>query len=66
MLHAAGHHLAALLVNVVAMFNGQGSNEHMSCLGLQEDWIGLRELDVGGRLEFKEAGGPHMHFTLDW
>jgi hypothetical protein len=33
---------------------------------LQEDWIGLRELEESGRLERKETGGPHMHFTLDW
>lgn len=41
---------------------------HISCLwvAVQEDWIGLRELDEGGRLERKEAPGPHMHFTLDW
>ena len=33
---------------------------------LQEDWIGLRELNENGRLELKQTAGPHMHFTLDW
>ena len=32
----------------------------------KEDWIGLQELDVTGRLELKEIEGPHMHFSLSW
>jgi len=31
-----------------------------------EDWIGLKALDQAGRLEFKDAPGGHMHFTLDF
>jgi hypothetical protein len=34
--------------------------------GLQEDWIGLKDLDERGRIEFKEVPGGHMHFSLDW
>lgn len=31
-----------------------------------EDWIGLRALDVSGRLVRAEAPGAHMQFTLTW
>ena len=33
---------------------------------LQEDWIGLRELDESGKLVFETCPGSHMHFGLDW
>ena len=54
------------LLSAIQWVNSMGT--HMSCCDwlLQEDWIGLRELDESGRLERKEAPGPHMHFTLDW
>ncbi|PNH12249.1 Palmitoyl-protein thioesterase 1, partial [Tetrabaena socialis] len=32
----------------------------------REDWLGLRALDEAGRLEFAEAPGGHMQFTLQW
>lgn len=32
----------------------------------KEDWIGLQELDTTGRLEFVEAPGAHMRFSLTW
>ncbi|KAK9914923.1 hypothetical protein WJX75_002329 [Coccomyxa subellipsoidea] len=32
----------------------------------KEDWIGLKDLDERGRIEFKEVPGGHMHFSLDW
>ena len=31
-----------------------------------EDRIGLRELDVSGRLKFDVCPGGHMHISLDW
>lgn len=32
--------------------------------GLQEDFIGLKELDEAGRLELGTLPGYHMHFSL--
>ena len=32
----------------------------------KEDWIGLKELDEGGRLVLGHVPGPHMHFSLEW
>ncbi len=32
----------------------------------QEDWIGLRQLQEGGRLVRAHCPGFHMQFTLDW
>lgn len=43
---------------------------HKSALDLhfhpQEDWLGLRQLRESGRLQFLEAPGRHMQFSLDW
>ena len=33
---------------------------------LQEDWIGLKQLDVEGKVKLEECPGQHMHVTLDW
>lgn len=30
----------------------------------QEDYIGLKQLDLSGRLELKSLPGYHMHFSL--
>jgi hypothetical protein len=32
----------------------------------QEDWLGLRKLYEGGRLQRLEAPGRHMQFSRDW
>lgn len=32
----------------------------------REDWIGLRELQEGGRLVRDRCPGQHMQFGLDW
>ena len=32
----------------------------------QEDWIGLKQLQEGGRLVRGRCPGFHMQFTLDW
>jgi palmitoyl-protein thioesterase len=31
-----------------------------------EDWIGLKDLDENGRLEFKDCEGPHMQISLEY
>ena len=33
---------------------------------MQEDWIGLKQLDQSGRVTLEECPGQHMHVTLDW
>ena len=33
---------------------------------LQEDWIGLRQLDEAGRVSLEECPGRHMHVTCHW
>ena len=33
---------------------------------LQEDWIGLKQLDQEGKVKLEECPGQHMHVTLDW
>ena len=32
----------------------------------KEDWIGLKELDEGGRLVLNSVPGRHMNFSLKW
>lgn len=32
----------------------------------QEDWLGLKKLDMAGRLDFLEVEGDHLRFTLEW
>jgi len=31
-----------------------------------QDWIGLRELDTSGRLDFLSVVGDHLQFTDAW
>jgi hypothetical protein len=33
---------------------------------MQEDWIGLQQLDRAGKVKLEECPGQHMHVTLDW
>lgn len=33
---------------------------------LQEDWLGLRQLDEEGKLHLLEIDGGHMQFSLEW
>lgn len=33
---------------------------------VQDDWIGLKQLDQQGKVTLEECPGPHMHVTLDW
>ena len=32
----------------------------------RSDWLGLRQLEEGGRLHFLEQAGDHMHWEWDW
>ena len=32
----------------------------------REDWIGLRRLDVAGKLHLLEVDGGHVQFDYDW
>ena len=32
----------------------------------KEDWLGLKELDMRGKLHFKEMEGDHMQFDWSW
>lgn len=33
---------------------------------LQEDWIGLKQLDKEGKVTLEECPGQHMHVTMSW
>ena len=33
---------------------------------MQEDWIGLKQLNDTGRLTLDECPGRHMQFSLSW
>ena len=35
-------------------------------LDLQEDFIGLRQLDEEGKVELKSCPTAHMQFSMDW
>ena len=38
------------------------SSQHIG-FGMQEDWIGLKELDERGAVSLKECPGSHMQIT---
>ena len=38
---------------------------NVSC-HVQEDWIGLKQLDHQNKVKLEECPGQHMHVTLDW
>ena len=50
---------------MMASFNCAVSDVSTTCF-MQEDWIGLKQLDQSGRVTLEECPGQHMHVTLDW
>lgn len=51
-----------LLVGCNLMSNAEGNVAN----DMQEDWIGLRQLDEAGRVLLEECPGQHMHVTSHW
>jgi len=31
-----------------------------------QDWLGLKEMDARGQLDFLSTPGEHLQFTLEW